>query len=213
MMNSTPRRRMSVAAAVALAGGLSVAGMSSASAVVEGNLETTDAMYYCEDGAQKAVVYARVVSEADTINYTVSGKTEKLGDFKPDTNYGYVYTLGDAGGVTDTITFSTVTSDDSTAVSISVPTSCDGLPSKRPASGWEGEEVAPPGAPTDEPTEEPTEEPTDEPTETESPTGPPVETGVVSDGSNAGTIALVSLLGMGVVGAGAAATARLSSKR
>ncbi|WP_018156520.1 hypothetical protein [Demetria terragena] len=206
-MKNMTSRSTRVAAAVAIAGGLSVAGMSTASAAVEGNLETSNPMYYCEGGAQKFVVYTRTLNSTDTVSYTVGGQSKELGEFEPKKRFGYVYAIRDLGGTKVSITFSTKKSGDSITVPVSVPTSCNGLPTERPKTDWEGQAVGPEGSA--DPSETAT---SSAPADTDAPSGPPVETGVVSDGTNGSTLALVGLLSMGVVAAGAAATTRLNKR-
>jgi hypothetical protein len=215
MTISTPRRRLGLVAAVAMAGGLAVAGMPAASADTNGNLETKGALYYCEGGNPQMVVYARTTTTTDTISYTSKHGNGSWPNLQPQKSYGQVYSSGDSwAGVKDTLSFVTKTTGDKLAVSINIPTSCAGLPNGKPASGWQGEAQAPGPAPSSPSSSDPSSSSSSSSsatssTSTEEPSGPPVDTGVVSDGANGSTLALIGLLSTGVVVAGGAATRRL----
>ncbi|YAL84196.1 hypothetical protein ACMYYO_05115 [Dermacoccaceae bacterium W4C1] len=152
MNATTPRRRLALSAAAAVAGGMVFAGVPAAHAAVNGNIETSNALYYCEDGDQKAVVYARALNTAEEIDWSAgSGGSGTLPESVPNESYGLVYTTGDAGGLSATLTFKGVKSGDSLSVNLNVPSSCTGLPTSRPESGWDGQ-VQDPSATSTSPT-------------------------------------------------------------
>lgn len=221
-MKITSTRGLSVAAAVTLAAGVAMAGAPSADAATKGNIETKGPIYYCDNGAQKFVIYTRTLKTQERVSYSVSGSTRTLPSLKPGKDYGYVYALRDLGGRSYNITFKGVTSGDSLRVSVKVPNSCAGLPKGRPSSGWAGNAVGEDGQTTTTSTSSTattstgsSSSTTSEPTHSSSAStsGPPVQTDDLATGTDAGVLALMGLLAMGAAVTGGAAVRLRGSKR
>lgn len=214
-MNITSKRRMSLVAAIALAGGVAVAGASSADAATSGNIETKGPLYYCENGAQKFVIYTRTLESQERVSYAVAGSSRNLPSLKPREQYGYVYALRDLGGRSYEITFKGVSTGDSLRVSVKVPNSCAGLPTSRPSSGWTGTAVDENGSTASSTSTSAGSSTTStvEPSHTTSPDGPPVQTDDLATGPDAGVVALMGLFAAGAVVTGGAAARLRGSKR
>lgn len=214
MKTTTPYRRLGLAAAVALSGGMLFAGVSTATAATSGNLETKGPLYYCEDGYPQMVVYVRPTKTDETVSYTSSpDRGDGQWNLSAGDSYGQVYSRGSSfAGYDGTITFKGSETDSSLTVNVNIPERCGDLPKERPESGWEGTAVQPTSVPTSS-TSSSSSSTTASPTSTDSPTGPPVQTGYEpKDSSNAGALALIGMLAAGAAVTGTAATRRLGGR-
>ena len=211
MKTTTPHRRLGLAAAVALSGGMLFAGVSTATAATSGNLETKGPLYYCEDGYPQMVVYVRPTKTDETVSYTSSpDRGDGQWNLSAGDSYGQVYSRGSSfAGYDGTITFKGSETDSSLTVNVNIPERCGDLPKERPESGWEGTAVQPTSVPTSS-TSSSSSSTTASPTSTDSPTGPPVQTGVVGSGSNTATLMTLGALGAAAGASGFAARRRLT---
>lgn len=211
MTLSTMRRSTGLLGAAAAAG-LLLAGAPGAHAATDGNLETKGPLYYCSGGVPQFVVYLQALKTTETATYSSSAGNGSITRLVPDQRYGLVYSIGNLSGRNVDITFRGATSKSSITTNVKVPSSCEGLPTSRPASGWSGTAVDPGGssssssstssAPSSSTSQSPT-------SGSSSASGPVVQTDQVGKGTN-NTAALAML---GVLAVGGVVTVGAASRR